>query len=343
VNGTFTVTAATLTLTANNASRAYGAANPSFSGTLSGAVNNDQLTETFTTTATPASAPGSYAIVPGATGVNAGNYTFAATNGALTITQAKPTILLTSSATSGYNGSTSISLTATLASPTSGAPTGTVTFYVAGSTVGTATISGTTAVLTTTALPVGADTITASYAGDTNFTTVTSSSVLVTIAAGFSVASSATSLMFQQGYQEAQAYLTINPGGRTDTLTFACQGLPAKLSCAFNPSTLPLAGLVGPQSVQMLVSNSSATASVKGLPGASFAVLPGVALLLMGLRRRRLPRLLVIAVLALCSTAAFSGCGTSSVDQTGGSYSFTATVNSGSTTLQTINFSLTIP
>ena len=343
MNGTFTVTAATLTLTANNASRAYGAANPAFSGTLSGAVNNDQLTETFTMPATTTSAPGSYAIVPGATGANAGNYTFAATNGALTIAQAKPTILLTSSATSGYNGSTSIALTATLASPTSGAPTGTVTFYVAGTAVGNATISGTTAVLTTTALPVGADTITAGYAGDTNFMTVTSSSVLVTIAAGFSVAASATSLTFQSGYQEAQAYLTINPGGRTDTLTFACQGLPSKLSCAFNPAMLSLAGLSGPQSVQLLVSNSATTSSVRGLSGAALAALPCAALLLMGLRRRRLPRLLVIAVLALCSTAAFSGCGTSSIDQTGGSYSFTATVNSGSTTLQTINFSLTIP
>jgi hypothetical protein len=343
VNGTFTVTTATLTLTANNATRAYGAANPTFSGTLSGAVNNDQLTETFTTTATTTSAPGSYAIVPGAAGAKAGNYTFAATNGSLTITQAVPTILLTTSATSGYNGSTSITLTATLASPTSGTPTGTVTFYVAGVAVGNATTSGATAVLTTTALPIGADTITAVYAGDTNFKTVTSTSVLVTIAAGFSVAASATALTFQPGYQEAQAYLTVNPGGRTDTLTFACQGLPSKLSCAFNPATLALTGLSAPQSVQMLVSNSSATSSVKRMPGAAYAALPFVALLLMGLRRRRLPRLLAIALLALCSTAAFSGCGTGSIDQTTGSYAFTATVSSGSTTLQTINFSLTIP
>src|SRR5260370_31907360 len=38
VNGTLTVGQATLTVTATNASRAYGVANPSFTGTYTGAV-----------------------------------------------------------------------------------------------------------------------------------------------------------------------------------------------------------------------------------------------------------------------------------------------------------------
>jgi hypothetical protein len=346
-SGSLTVTPATLTLTANSATRVYGAANPTFTGSLSGTVNGDTLTESFSTSATTNSAPGTYAIAPSATGTNVGNYAVAATNGALTITQAKPTVTLATSAPSGFNGTTSIVLTATLVSPTSGAPTGTVTFSVGGVSVGMATISGGTAVLMTTTLPVGSDSVTAAYAGDTNFTSASSSSILITIAAGFGVSASSTQLSFQINYQEAQTYLTVNPGGRTDTLTFACQGLPSKLSCAFSPSPLALTGLTGPQSVQMLVSNSAATASLKPATETKIALagLPCLALLIVGLRRRRLPRLLVAALAAGLSAMVFSGCATSptSYDQAPGSYAFTATVNSGTTTLQTINFTVAIP
>ena len=64
-----------LTVTANNATRVYGAANPTFSGTVTGAQNGDTFTESFTTTATTTSAVGSYAIVPSVAGTNLGNYT----------------------------------------------------------------------------------------------------------------------------------------------------------------------------------------------------------------------------------------------------------------------------
>ncbi len=51
----FQVTPAPLTVSANNASRAFGAANPLFSGTVTGAVGSDSFTESFTTTATASS------------------------------------------------------------------------------------------------------------------------------------------------------------------------------------------------------------------------------------------------------------------------------------------------
>jgi len=351
-NGTLTVTVATLTLTANNATRVYGAANPTFSGTISGAVNGDVLTETFSTTATTASNVGTYPIVPSATGTNVGNYTFAATNGTLTITQATPSIVLSTSATSGFNGSTNITLTATLVSPTSGTPTGMVTFYSGATVVGTATLAGGVGAYATVNLPVGTDSVTAVYSGDTNFISVTSKPILITIAAGFGVSPSGTALAFQTSYQEAQAILTVTPGGRTDTLTFACQGLPAKLNCAFSPVTLPLAGLTATQSVQLLVSNSSATGSLhEGPAGGLFAtrtvalaMLPFAAVLLIGLRRRRVV-LLLVALVSLGGMAMLSGCGTSptSLEQSAGTYPFTVTVNSGATTLQTISFTLLIP
>ena len=247
-----------------------------------------------------------------------------------------------------------MTLTATATSSTTGVPTGTVTFFAGSTSVGSTTLNGSgVASLSTTALPVGTDCVTAVYAGDTNFSTVTSSCVTETIAAGFSVAASSSALSFQPNYQEAQAYLTINPGGRTDTLTFACSGLPAKISCAFTPGSLALSGLTTPQSVQMLVSNSGATAALQAAPQTGsplrtvgYAALPFAALaLVFSLRRRRLPMLIVLGLLTLGATAGLSGCGSSptAIEQSSGTYNFNVTVSSGSTTLQTLPFTLTIP
>ena len=91
-NGTLTVSAAQLSAKANNASRAYGAANPVFTGAVTGAVNGDSITETFTTVATPATAPGTYAIVPAAAGADLPNYAQTVTNGTLTITAGALTV-----------------------------------------------------------------------------------------------------------------------------------------------------------------------------------------------------------------------------------------------------------
>ncbi len=82
---TIQITAAPLNVTANNASRTYGAANPSFAGAVTGAVNGDTFTESFATPATASSAVGSYAITPTASGTNIGNYTVTPTDGTLTV------------------------------------------------------------------------------------------------------------------------------------------------------------------------------------------------------------------------------------------------------------------
>jgi hypothetical protein len=74
--------AATLTYTANTASRAYGAANPPISGTVTGFVDGQNQgsattgTLTFTTTATAASPVGSYPIDGSGLTANNGDYTF---------------------------------------------------------------------------------------------------------------------------------------------------------------------------------------------------------------------------------------------------------------------------
>jgi hypothetical protein len=290
-------------------------------------------------------AVGSYAITATFTPTGGTTPTITSTTSTFVVTQATPTIGLTSSVSGGFAGLTSFTLTATVKSTTTGTPTGSVNFFSGSTSLGVVQLSGGTAALTT-MLPAGSDSITAVYSGDNNFVTVKSTATLITVAAGFGVTSSSTALSFQAGYQEAQAFLTINPGGRSDTLTFACQGLPAKLSCAFSPSTLALSGVTAPQSVQLLVSNSGATASVHEMFATSTVVLAGLpfaALLLFGLRRRRLPMLIVFALLALSGTTLMSGCGSSTggLNQSAGTYPFTVTVSSGSTVLQTINFTVT--
>ena len=136
VNGTLTIGQATLTVTAGNASRAYGAANPAFTASATGAQNGDTFTFTESTTATASFSVGTYAIVPVATGTNLANYTVVYVNGTLTVGQATLTVtagnansraygcgqpgVLTASATGAINGDTftvTESTTATISSP----------------------------------------------------------------------------------------------------------------------------------------------------------------------------------------------------------------------------------
>jgi hypothetical protein len=71
----------------------------------------------------------------------------------------------------------SVTLTANVSGQFSGVATGTVTFSNGSSSLGSATVSSNTASLATTTLPVGTDSITAVYSGDSNFTGSTSNTV----------------------------------------------------------------------------------------------------------------------------------------------------------------------
>jgi len=89
-NGTLTVSPAPLSVTAANASRLYGDANPLFIGTITGIKNNDNITATYSSVAGPTSSVGTFAIVP--TLVDPAskltNYSVLATNGILTVSPA---------------------------------------------------------------------------------------------------------------------------------------------------------------------------------------------------------------------------------------------------------------
>jgi hypothetical protein len=97
-------------------------------------------------------------------------------------TLASTTTALSASQTSINSGS-SVTFTATItaASGSTGTPSGTVTFLDGTTTLGPGTISSGVATYTTSVLSVGAHSITANYAGDTNFSGSTSSAVSITV------------------------------------------------------------------------------------------------------------------------------------------------------------------
>ena len=90
VNGALTITPATLSVTATNASRTYGTTNPIFGGTIAGLLNNDPVTATYASAATTNSAAGTYSIIPALNdpGTRLGNYTITTNNGTLTVSKA---------------------------------------------------------------------------------------------------------------------------------------------------------------------------------------------------------------------------------------------------------------
>jgi hypothetical protein len=85
----------TLVVTAIDAGRFYGDANPEFAGTISGLRNGDTITVTYATVANPGSAAGDYTIVPTLVDPDnqLGNYVVIINNGTLTVSPAPLSIV----------------------------------------------------------------------------------------------------------------------------------------------------------------------------------------------------------------------------------------------------------
>ena len=165
---------ATLTVTADNKTKVYGAANPALTVSYSGFVNGDMAAglttqATAATTATAGSQVGSYAIV--ASGAGSPNYAITYVNGTLTVTQATSSTAVAASSTSfRYGAPLTLTATVSAVAPGAGTPTGSVVFYDGAAALsGPAALVNGVATFATASLPVGTHTVTAAYAGDTNF------------------------------------------------------------------------------------------------------------------------------------------------------------------------------
>jgi hypothetical protein len=340
VTASLVVNAATLTVTANNASKVYGTANPAFTGAVTGQQNGDTFTESFSTSATQWSPVGTYAILPAVAGAELGGYTEAVHDGTLTVSQAGTTTALGVSSNS-ITPLQSVTLTATIAPIAGGSPTGTVTFFDGTSNLGTAPLSGDVATYTASALAPGlTHTLTATYNGDSNFTASNATaSVTVTVAPldftmTISGPSSATAI--PGGNITYQVTVTPDYGMYAGTVNFTVSGLPPGATASFSPATIPSNG--GPQTIAVTIHTAAATAAARQASGLRWQPLALAFLLLFGagaMRRqgRRLRRLLPVVLLLLAGGAAvaLTGCGGNGFfTQTAKNYTVTITASAGS-------------
>jgi len=160
----FTVNPAALTVTANNASRAYGAANPAFTYAIMGFVNSETSavvsgTATETTTATSTSGAGAYPITFSTEGLVAANYTFNYVSGSLTVSGGVAQTITFNAIPDVTYGAGPITLTATASS---GLP---VTYAVTGA----VTVSGSALTI----IGAGPVTVTAAQVGNGNYAAAT--------------------------------------------------------------------------------------------------------------------------------------------------------------------------
>jgi uncharacterized protein (TIGR03437 family) len=140
--GTLSITPATLTVTANNQSKVYGAALPTLTATITGFVNNDTVgvvsgSASVTTTATASSPVATYPITAALGTLTAVNYTFTFAPGTLSITPA--TLTVTANNQTKTYGALLPTLTATITGFVNGDTIAVVTGSAALATTGTAT------------------------------------------------------------------------------------------------------------------------------------------------------------------------------------------------------------
>jgi hypothetical protein len=182
VNGALTISQVTLLVTADDTARLYDEVNPTFTASYAGFVNSEgtEVISGFvivSTAATNGSDAGTYALEVDASFLAADNYSFATSNGVLTINPVSLTGTVTSSANPSPTGS-NVTFTATLAAvaPGSTTPSGTMQFYVDGSAFGAPrTLSSGSATLTTNSLTHGLHTISAAFLGNVNYNATSNS------------------------------------------------------------------------------------------------------------------------------------------------------------------------
>jgi hypothetical protein len=317
---------ATLTVSANDATRVYGLPNLVLTGMITGQQNGDNFIESFTTLAKSTSDPGGYPIVPAATGPNLSDYMTVIHNGTLTITKANTITTLSVSNQTPIAGQ-AFAITATIASVTSGTPTGSVQFYDNGSPLGTpATMAGGVALLTNLSLTSGQHAISSSYSGDIDFnpgTAGTSTSLPITLTPPdftFQLTSSAlVSVPFGQPakFTFHIAPITVPEYNGPVVFTYSAPSMPLDGKITFSPGTVGVNA--GPADVTLTLSTPqlSLNQQLEQHPGSTGGALLALLLLPFGLRRKlrhkagmyRLTMVAFVAFLGLGAMASMTGCG----------------------------------
>jgi hypothetical protein len=197
-------------------------------------------------------------------------------------------------------------------------PSGTVTFF-AGSTqlgitpmnVGQLASKGVTEQFSlSTTLPVGQDSITAQYSGDSNYLASSSAPMMVTIDADFTFAAASPTVTISRPGGSVSNTLTITgQSGYNGTVSFSnasCAGLPPLAQCSFSPASISGSG-----DTTITITTTAGTALSRGASWTGMGLVSaGVLLLNVPMRKFRLRSALWPLLMACAITA--SGCGGSS-------------------------------
>ena len=144
------------------------------------------------------------------------DYNSASGSVTLTVNKAAPALAIASSGTPSTYGA-SVTFTATISS----GPSGSVTFYDGGVSIGTGTISGTTASYTTSSLAAGAHTITAGWAGNANYGSITSSGITQTVSKATPVIAWTTPSPISYGAALSATQLDASSGGVSGSFVYS--------------------------------------------------------------------------------------------------------------------------
>ena len=240
------------------------------------------------------------------------------------ITQAPTTLSLHASQSTIAPGA-NVTITATLVEPTAiEAPAGMITFFAGSASIGTAfpvgPNSGATASITTNTLPTGVNSITAKYAGVTDYAPSTAPAITinVTLQPDFAVSASPSPISVSSPGQSASTTLTVaGSNGFTGVTSFSCSGLPSESACVFSMPTV-----TGSGTTMLTVTTTAPSAAVPfgsddfknwHMTGNSLRIViacMGSLLLLFGVRvRRRRLHFAGGSIVALAILVSLVGCG----------------------------------
>jgi hypothetical protein len=213
-----------------------------------------------------------------------------------------------------------------------------MTFYAGSTAIGTATVSGGSATLTTTALAAGSQSITAAYSGDANYGPATSSAITETVQD------------FTLAFADGNGTVTGEPGGQATyslvvtpvngillpgAVTLSASNLPLGMTASFSPATITAGSAATTVTMTITLPGKAANERPKSpFGGGAFPIGPvalGLILLPVGGRMRkaraRMARLMVLLAIVVVLAAGFTGCGAKTSPQ---SFSFSVTAASGS-------------
>ena len=199
---------------------------------------------------------------------------------AISITKASTTVSMNPISNASVNSPIALSATVNTGS-SGGGPTGTMTFSSAGTILGTAPVVGTAANLTPTPFTpasgtatfnatfttTGAKSVTASYSGDSNYSSSgPSTAVSVNVVSSGSFNITATPVTVTAGSSNVSTITVTPSGGFTGNVQVTCAGtgLPPGITCTPNPLTIAVTGtapVTGALTVLVAAPSSTLSAS----------------------------------------------------------------------------------